>query len=222
MPESATQPGRNPLQGQLYCRSEMSRVADCGEIGDDTYQPALNKLIIGGWLMTRKEHLRRVMILCRHCLRNLAFYKAGWRGPSLIRKGHFWSNLNCNFLDICILEWCKLFGDPRGKNCWQKVISDCPGFQAGLLSELGISEAEFKVYIFDTKKYRDKFVAHLDLEPTMDIPRLDLAMISASYLYDYIHAHENEGDYFPDMLKDSTKLFEGFSKMASAEYEQEE
>src|SRR6266571_8412423 len=125
--------------------------------------------------MTRKQHLRRVAILCCHFLRNLAFYKTGWRGGSLIFQDQFWVSVNGNFLDICVLEWCKLFGDSRGKHYWRKVISDPTAFFKGLLKKLGMTEAEFTAYINEIKKYRDKFVAHLDSELIMNIPRLDVA-----------------------------------------------
>ena len=49
--------------------------------------------------MTRKQRLRRVAILCCHCLRNLAFYKSGWKDGSLKIDGDFWINVNGNFLD---------------------------------------------------------------------------------------------------------------------------
>ncbi len=66
--------------------------------------------------MTRRERLRQVKILCCHFLRNLAFYKAGWRKGELIFKDQFWVNANGNFIDVCVLEWCKLFGDKRGQH----------------------------------------------------------------------------------------------------------
>jgi hypothetical protein len=71
--------------------------------------------------MTRRSRVRRLFILCNHFLRNLAFYRTGWRRggvdqePTLRRKeSQFWVNVNGNFIDICALEWCKLFGDKKG------------------------------------------------------------------------------------------------------------
>lgn len=89
--------------------------------------------------MTHKEHVRRAAILCCHCLRNLAFYKAGWRdGEFIIKEPYqFWTNVNGNFMDICVLEWCKLFTDKkRGKHYWGKVITDGASFFDGLLKSL--------------------------------------------------------------------------------------
>ncbi|WP_136524546.1 hypothetical protein [Geomonas ferrireducens] len=91
--------------------------------------------------MTRSQHLRRVAILCCHCLRNLAFYKAGWHNGKSKLKGQFGRNVNSNFLDIAVLEWCKLFADTRGKHFWRKAISGDVSFQNSLLAELGLTEA---------------------------------------------------------------------------------
>ena len=92
--------------------------------------------------MIRKKRNRRVGIICLHCLRNLAFYKAGWRGNELIIKDQFWVNVNGNFLDICVLEWCKLFGELNGKHYWRKIISDPINFYRGLIHNLGVAETE--------------------------------------------------------------------------------
>ena len=97
--------------------------------------------------MTRRQLLRRVGILCCHFLRNLAFYMAGWRKGELIFKDQFWVNANGNFLDICVLEWCKLFVDKRGKHHWRKVITDQASFYDGLLQAVNLTEAEFEAYI---------------------------------------------------------------------------
>jgi hypothetical protein len=148
--------------------------------------------------MTRRQRVRRVAIICCHCLRNLAFYKAGWQGGRLVFKEHFWVNVNGNFLDICVLEWCKVFGDKRGMHYWGKVISDREGFYNGLLHTLKVIDAEFNLYIAEMRNYRDKFVAHLDLEEIMRIPTLTVTEKSISYLYDYLRVYEDKGDFFID------------------------
>lgn len=72
----------------------------------------------------------------------------GWleKGQTYI-KDQFWVNTNGNFLDICVLEWCKLFGDKRGQHYWRKVITDQTAFLAGLLHAVGKTEVEFDAYI---------------------------------------------------------------------------
>ncbi len=170
--------------------------------------------------MIRKERLRRVAILCCHCLRNLAYYRAGWHGDELILKGQFWINVNGNFLDICVLEWCKLFGDLRGKHYWGKIISDTQIFYAGMLHKLKVAEAELESLKKEMRRYRDKFVAHLDSDKTMYIPsNLTLAQKSVEYLYDYIIANEDEGDFFNDAPSNAKAFFEQHLRYGKAEYE---
>jgi len=55
-----------------------------------------------------------------------------------------------------------------------------------------MSEQEFLAYVGKVREYRDKFVAHLDLEEVMRPPVLEIMKKSVSYLYDFLLAHENE------------------------------
>ena len=169
--------------------------------------------------MTRRQRLRRVGILCCHCLRNLVFYKAGWQNGRLIFSDQFWVNVSGNFLDICVLEWCKLFGDSCGKHYWQKVISDPATFFNGLLHELRMTETEFNSYLTEMRTYRDKFVAHLDLEEVMHIPKLAVTQKSVCYLYDYLLAHEDEGNFFVDAPTKASAFYERFAKEGKTVYQ---
>jgi hypothetical protein len=63
--------------------------------------------------VTRTESLRGVLGLCLYFMRNLAYYDSGRRGRSLRIKTLFWSTIGDNFYDLCVLEWCKLFADPK-------------------------------------------------------------------------------------------------------------
>ena len=161
--------------------------------------------------MTRRQLLRRVGILCCHFLRNLAFYMAGWRKGELIFKDQFWVNANGNFLDICVLEWCKLFVDKRGKHHWRKVITDQASFYDGLLQAVNLTEAEFEAYIEIMRIYRDKFVAHLDAEEIMHPPKLRVARKSVSFLYDYLIANEEEDACFHDAPPKASRFYEHFA-----------
>lgn len=169
--------------------------------------------------MTRSQHLRRVAILCCHCLRNLAFYKAGWENGKFKFKGQFWVNANGNFIDIAVLEWCKLFADNRGKHFWRKVISDDVTFERDLLAELGLTETEFDDYVNQMRTYRDKFIAHLDSDEVMHIPLIQTAVNGAVYLYDYLLENEETGGCFADAQKSGLKFYENFLDEGTAAYE---
>jgi hypothetical protein len=56
--------------------------------------------------------------------------------------GNFWRAVSGNFIDICVLEWCKLFADPNGKHHWSKIVSDPTSFKTQLLDHLGIDETD--------------------------------------------------------------------------------
>ena len=77
--------------------------------------------------------MRRVALLCCHFLRNLVSYKAGWDGKNIKRKDPFWVTVNGNVLDHCVLEFCNIFADEKGKHHWRKVVTDQGAFEAGLL-----------------------------------------------------------------------------------------
>ena len=148
--------------------------------------------------LTRRQRVRRVGILCCHYLRNCAYYYAGRNGKTLKRKDQFSITINSNFMDLCTLEFCKLFSETRGRHHWRKVITDQNGFLDGLLKAVGMSEAEFNDYVASMKFYRDKYVAHLDEELGGRYPHLGPGKKAVSYLFDYLLKYEDEGDFFPD------------------------
>lgn len=147
---------------------------------------------------TEIQRLRKTALLCLHCIRNLAYYRE--RREELLnpRENQFWRTVDSNFLDICVLEWCKLFADTRGKHHWAKVITDKDRFLNTLLAELGCDEVQFKNFIDAIKTYRDKYVAHLDHENTMNIPYLDKVEKSVIHLYNSLLDHEEVESCFSD------------------------
>ena len=168
--------------------------------------------------MTRRQHLRRAGILCCHFLRNLAFYRAGRRKGKLIFKDQFWVNANGNFLDICVLEWCKLFGDKRGQHYWRKVVTNQVAFLANLLHAVGQTEVEFDAYVEEMRSYRDKFVAHLDSEEVMSIPKLRIARMSVFFFYDYLLANEEKDSCFHDAPPKAACFYKQFSSQGRRIY----
>lgn len=136
--------------------------------------------------MNPEERISRVAILCCHCLRNLAYYRAGWRGQRIRVQRQFWINANGGFLNTAVLEWCKLFAERDGQHHWRSIVNDHSAFADGLYAYLRISKKEFKNYAKSVLRYRNKFVAHLDEECVMHIPHMRLARKCAAFLYDYL------------------------------------
>jgi hypothetical protein len=163
--------------------------------------------------LTRSERLRRVIILCCNFARNLAYYRVGQSEPlkSLLNEAHseasFWRQASANFIDMCVLEWCKLFGDKNGKHHWSSVVSDRASFEAGLLAQLKMDVTAFQLQVDAMRLYRDKFVAHRDSLHVMDIPMLDMAQASVWYLHEYLVSTES-GDVDLSGLPDTASKFE--------------
>jgi hypothetical protein len=136
--------------------------------------------------MDRKKRLRRVALLCCHYARNVAYYRAGWNDKQTKAKNEFWATVQGNFIDIAVLEWLKLFGDHNDKHHWKKVVGNKDSFKRDMLEYCEITENELKSCRESFKEYRDKFIAHLDSEETMHIPKLDIPIALATYYYAYV------------------------------------
>lgn len=124
--------------------------------------------------------------MCCHFTRNCAYYKAGWNGKESIADNEFWGTVQNNFIDISVLEWSKLFGNHNEKHHWKKVVEDRDSFKKEMLNNCGITEAELASCRKSFKKYRDKFLAHLDSERTMQIPVLNIALAVVKYYHSYV------------------------------------
>ncbi len=142
--------------------------------------------------LTDVKRRRRVVLLCCNFMRNLAFHRTGTdpkvkdnlRTPHQ-PQGGFWIQAHGNFIDACVLDWCKLFADSKkGKHHWRRVIKNPDGFEADLHSAVGVTEAKFDDLIEKVLRYRDKFVGHLDQEPMMSLPMLEEAKKSVAFLHE--------------------------------------
>jgi hypothetical protein len=175
--------------------------------------------------MTDTERRRRVVLLCCSFARNLAFYRAWKSGKAraLFSDSHpqasFWRQANGNFLDICVLEWCKLFGDKKGTHYWSRVVSDVAQFKTGLLGHVGMDADAFQAKIKEMRLYRDKFVAHLDDLPVMDIPVLEVAKSAVWFYHGHVVTFEAKAGELVGIHADSTaKLTRGYEHcLAEAE-----
>ena len=146
--------------------------------------------------LSDEDRVRRTVIVCRHCLWNIAYFRAGWRKGKIRVRREFWAAANGNFIDAAILEWCKLFADPNGLHRWSRSVADEAAFAAALYRRLRLTEPEFAAYIQTFKHPRDKFIAHLDGEPTMNLPWLRPARASAALLCDYLLNDPSTGRWF--------------------------
>ena len=170
--------------------------------------------------MNRSEKARRSGILCCHFLRNLAFYQSWYKAGQPSKEEQFWITANGNFLDIAVLEWCKLFVDSKGKHHFSKALEDADQFKQDLIAKLGLTEAQFDDYVGSFKTYRDKFIAHLDEENIMHIPHLKIARRSAKFLYQKLLAQEAQNNTFADAPLSAKKVYKSFLNEGLKVYKQ--
>jgi len=166
--------------------------------------------------MNTSKRLRRTALLSLHCLSNLAYFRAVREGVDIgeVPASDVNNRIANNFLDVGVLEWCKLFTDRAGKHHWRKVVSanedDRTAWRDALVVHLGLTLLAFEDYIRAMKTYRDRFVAHLDDDEVMEIPDLDLAIRSAQCLYQRLVDHEAPllGNPMPEAPESATDFYQ--------------
>jgi hypothetical protein len=131
--------------------------------------------------MSDEKRIRRVIILCCSFAKNLA-YSRGFSDDAdqaLKASSHphadVWRVATNNFLDVAVMEWCKLMADPKDRHYWGNVVNNPKEFETELLSAVAMTGAEYDAYKVSMRRYRDKFLAHLDDDEVMHIPQLDPA-----------------------------------------------
>jgi hypothetical protein len=167
--------------------------------------------------MTKSDRANRVGILCCHFIRNLAFYDAGWRDGRFIKSDQFWKTLNGNFLDISTLEWCKLFGENKGQHHWSKVI-ESPDFLKTMLADLEVNLTQLDDCIKEMRTYRDRFVAHLDNDEEMQIPKFEIPYKSTVYLYDTLRSQQYACTNFKVSSHSGAEVYDYYLEIAQKAY----
>ena len=137
--------------------------------------------------------IRRVCLLCCHCVRNIAYYRMGFvtedGAGDLKHRTQFGATVNANMLDIAVLEWCKLFADRNARHHWRRIVradTDQHRFLADLLHDTGLTLHQWKRYLDEMRVYRNKFVAHLDDQNVMNVPSLEVALKCVLFLYSHL------------------------------------
>ena len=157
-------------------------------------------------IMDDKTRRRRILLLSSNFIKNLAYYRAGRSNNTTNNfkadssDACFWVQVNNNFIDMCVLDWCKIFGDEKSKHFYEKAIreQDKEAFKEEFYENLG-GKDKFEKYIKSMRIYRDKFVAHLDEDNKMNIPDLYKAKKSIKFLYGYIIDLDEKKSYLQDL-----------------------
>ena len=118
----------------------------------------------------------------------MAHYRAGWNDGKLINGADFWKSINGNCFDYAVLEWCKLFADKKDNHFWKNIVANKDQFENNLQGAIGeiSNPEEFPNYIKIMRRYRDKFIAHLDDDLTAHLPSLDIGLQAVQTYYQYI------------------------------------
>lgn len=132
--------------------------------------------------MNASDRARRAAMLCCYFARNFAYFSVFRSSPAL-REDGFWLTVHGNFVDVCVLEWCKLFGNRNGKYHWMNVTSDPETFRRELLDVHGIDDAELKRLWNEGKDYRDDFVAHTETQETTSVPKLNVPYLLVKFYF---------------------------------------
>lgn len=156
------------------------------------------------------DKIRRVINLCVLFTRNMAYYRASYDGTSYIAGGNDFS-VTCsgNFIDVSIIEWCKLFGSYGDNHHWRNLVGEsAPQFSNDMFKHIAMSEAEFRDYHKIMKNYRDVFAAHWDDNGKGKRPHLDKAFECVEFLHEYIFEHFSKAGQIQDKVRDLRSYYD--------------
>ena len=168
--------------------------------------------------LKREDRIWRAGKMGLACLRNIAYHRAGSGVVQRGMGGSFWLDAHGNFYFIAVLHWCKLFGDPKSGLYWDKVIEEPDVFYRRMLKHVKISQTEFEDYKTEIRKFRDKYVAHLDDELPPKFPKLEVMRKTASFLYDYLKQKDGRWILPPSAPETSAKHSREMLSEAQATY----
>ena len=174
----------------------------------------------GAQTLSHRDRMRRVVLLCCSFAQNLTFYRvavADQTAPILSDRhtdAAFLRRAISNFLDVAVLDWCKLFGSQRSeKHHWRRVVSDTAGFECALFRELGTNADAFEGLVGKMLEYRDRVIAHLDNDLVTNIPELDPAREAVVFYHRHIVEHEARPDELAG-LPNADEFARGFAQCA--------
>jgi len=175
--------------------------------------------------MPREEKLATALKLCASFARNLAYYRVARRKEhshlldEKKRANAFWLLANGNCLDMCVLEWCKLF-EKGEKHHWGKIVTDAARFKEGLLRHVGLDDGAFQKEIEIVREYRDKWVAHQDVKRSGFYPSLEVPKKAVWFYYACI-VNEGVNPLIYELPVDLDEAYRQEEGMADALYQRQ-
>jgi len=92
--------------------------------------------------------------------------------------------INNNFIESVILKWSYIYGNIKNSLHYRKSLNEPKSFKKNLLKTINFAEEEWRNHWGRMKTFRDKQVPHIDPEPEVDVPDLDIAFRSVTYFYE--------------------------------------
>ena len=169
----------------------------------------------------REKLLRRVALKCADMVRQISYHRA------IEQKGqlnlNFWICTYNNTIDMAVLDWAHLFGNEKDDLHWKNIVNNIDEFRHDLFSTIEISTEEWIKYWESIKEYRDKDVAHIEVRPVSNVPKMNTAVKATCFYYSYVLSEiKKYGNYsqWPDDLFDyHQRSFEQSLEIASNAFE---
>lgn len=161
--------------------------------------------------LSKQERLRRLILVCCSALRNFAYYRTGWDGGRAQFHGELLKTANGNFVDMGVMEWCKLYGDNDQNYHWSMMLPDVDHrrrFKLGLLEHLGCGRADWNTYQRDVIAYRNNFLAHLNDHRKFKVPKLEVAIASTVYYAEFMIAEFDDGRTYGTLPRNLSAYYE--------------
>jgi hypothetical protein len=95
----------------------------------------------------------------------------------------FWLTVRGALFDVCVLEWCKLFGSRSSPYHWSEVLLRPEQFKDSLLKLHDLDQQSLDALWEEVKTYRDEFVAHLDVRETTPMPNMSVPHLLTLHYY---------------------------------------
>lgn len=169
----------------------------------------------------QRDRTLRTMQLAIGCISNIACYRVNWQKiegkDKPIIERDFWIRMNGNFLDMAVLEWCKLFADLNGKHHWSCTFANKKEWKLKLFAQMKMSSGQFKNELKLVSDYRNKVVAHLDDPIAMNYPYTEFMLQSTSFLHDCLRNYPMTKRFFVGYYDTAQTLYERRLEAASDE-----
>ena len=128
----------------------------------------------------------------------------------------FWIATHNAFLDLAILDWCKLFTETSGVHHWRASVIDYAGFERSFFASSGLSDEQFAHYCDNLRTYRNRFLAHLDKHNAHRLPTLTVARVSTKALLHWLVCVEDHSGILSDAPSDPEQFYSACFHQARA------